>query len=65
MPETPPLTDDDVDMLLHEITRQLADARARPEGLSPAYLEALQVAMAGSLAALMRLEKVATDRSVS
>lgn len=63
MADDKPLTNDDIEMLLHEVTRLLVEARSRPGDLSPQHREALQIAMTGPLAALMRLEKQATGQS--
>lgn len=64
MPDEP-MTDDDVEMLLHEITRQIVEARSRPGDLSPQHRDALRIAMVGPLSALMRLERQATDQTGS
>lgn len=53
----PPLTDDEVEMLLHEVTRQLAEARHIRKAGTPRGDEALRIALVGPYSALLRLAR--------
>ncbi|TPW26033.1 hypothetical protein [Pararhizobium mangrovi] len=55
MADERPLTDDDVEMRLHEIMRQLVEWKPKAE--TDAGREALRIALVGPYAALSRLEK--------
>lgn len=49
-----PLSDDEIEMLLHEWMRQIVNTKAE----SPAGREVLRIAMVGPYGALMRLERL-------
>jgi hypothetical protein len=56
MADREPLTDDEVEMLLHEVMRQIVEAKHRG-AVTPEGKEAMRLAMTGPLGALMRLAK--------
>lgn len=52
-----PLSDDEIEMMLNEITRQLVDARVVRKAETPEGDDALKVALVGPYSALLRLAK--------
>lgn len=52
-----PLSDDDVETMLHELLRQIVNTKAE----SPVGREVLRLAMVGPFGALMRLEKLRSE----
>lgn len=52
-----PLSDDEIEMMLHEITRQLVDARMVRKAETLQGDDALKIALVGPYSALLRLAK--------
>lgn len=52
-----PLSDDEIEMMLHEIARQLADARMVRKAETPEGDDALKIALVGPYSALLRLAR--------
>lgn len=57
MSAEPPLTDDEIEMMLHEIARQLANARFERGTQTAEGEDALRVAIVSPYAALLRLAR--------
>lgn len=57
MSAEPPLTDDEIEMMLHEIARQLTDARMIRKAETPEGDDALRIALVGPYSALLRLAR--------
>jgi hypothetical protein len=53
-----PMSDDEVETLLHDVMRQIADARYQRGTETERGAEALRLAMVGPYSALLRLEKI-------
>jgi hypothetical protein len=51
-----PMSDDEVETLLHDVMRQIADARYQRGTETERGAEALRLAMVGPYSALLRLE---------
>lgn len=62
MADQKPMSDDEVEMLLHEVMRQIADARFQRGTETERGGEALRIAMVGPFSALTRLERIRTEQ---
>lgn len=63
-----PLSDDEIEMMMQEITRQLAEARYSRGTETPEGEDALRIAFVGPYSALLRMargEKPLKDQDVS
>lgn len=61
MADRDPLSDDDIEAMLHDMMQRLAEARFATKAATPRGEEALRLAMVGPFGALMRLEKLRTE----
>lgn len=63
MAERPPLSDDEIEAMLHDWLQQIVEAKQVRGAATPEGKEALRIAMTGPLGALMRIAKRETDEA--